>query len=79
MNALIVVFLLMLDYPGIIRFEARLSGFEEDYPVWIIRAHPGGNRIIKTPAKLGNNHNVTSLNTDIMTRPGCHSYNFYII
>ena len=38
-----------LDYPGIIRFEARLSGFEEDYPVWIIRAHPGGNRIIKTP------------------------------
>ena len=48
MNALIVVFLLILDYPGIIRFEARLSGFEEDYPVWIIRAHPGGNRIIKT-------------------------------
>ena len=49
MNALIVVFLLILDYPGIIRFEARLSGFEEDYPVWIIRAHPGGNRIIETP------------------------------
>ena len=49
MNVLIVVFLLILDYPGIIRFEARLSGFGEDYPVWIIRAYPGGNRIIKTP------------------------------